>query len=126
MHFNLEKVKLEKKLEVETAKTASKPNAVKLPKIDFKKFSGELLLWPEFWDSFDSAINSNSSLSSVDKMNYLKAKLDGEAAQVISGLALTNVNYALEIKGSHEPVQNVIDINDIHWMQLLALPNENP
>ena len=35
----------------------SKLYTVKLPKLDFKKFNGELLMWPEFWDSFDSAIH---------------------------------------------------------------------
>lgn len=30
---------------------STKPNTTKLPKHDFKKFSGELLKWQEFWDS---------------------------------------------------------------------------
>ena len=90
--LNLEKVKLEKKLQTETTKPVSKANTVKLPKLDFKKFSGKFLLWPEIWGSFDSAIYSNPSLSPVDKMNYLKAKLDGEAAEVTSGRALTKSN----------------------------------
>ena len=42
--LNLEKIKLEKKLQTETTKPVSKPNTVKLPKLDFKKFSGELLM----------------------------------------------------------------------------------
>ena len=82
--LNREKVKLEKKLQTEATKPVSKPNTVKLPKLDFKTFSGELLLWPEFWDSFQSGIHSNPSPSPVDKMNYPKATLDGEAAEVIS------------------------------------------
>ena len=90
--LNLEKEKLKKKIETETAKPGTKPNTVKLPKLDFSKFSGNLLKWQEFWDSFDSAIHSNEFLSQVEnaclKMNYLRSKLQGEAAEVISGLRL--------------------------------------
>jgi len=98
---------------------------VKLPKLDFKKFSGELLLWPEFWDSFDSAIHSNLSLSPVDKMNYLKAKLDGEGAEVKSGLVLTNVNYEEAIRLLQERYgQNEIIIN-AHYTSLMDLPTSS-
>ena len=95
--LNLEKEKL-KKLEAETAKPGMKSNTVKLPKLDFTKFSGNLLRWQEFWDSYDSAIHSNASLSPVEKMNYLRAKLEGEAEEVISGLTLTNANYEEAIR----------------------------
>ncbi|XP_068692594.1 uncharacterized protein [Montipora foliosa] len=96
--LNLEKEKLKKKLEVETAKQGMKSNTVKLPKLDFNKFSGELLKWQEFWDSFESAIHSKASLNPVEKMNYLRAKLEGEAEEVISGLTLTNANYEEAIR----------------------------
>ncbi|XP_068690523.1 uncharacterized protein [Montipora foliosa] len=96
--LNLEKEKLKKKLEVETAKQGMKSNTVKLPKLDFNKFSGELLKWQEFWDSFESAIHSNASLNPVEKMNYLRAKLEGEGEEVISGLTLTNANYEEAIR----------------------------
>ena len=123
--LNPEKIKLKKKLQTETTTPVSKPNTVKLPKLDFKKFGGELLTWPEFWDSFDSAIHSNSSLSPVDKMNYLKAKLDGEAAEVISGLALTNVNYEKAVRLLHERFgQNEIIIN-AHYTALMDLPTSS-
>ena len=123
--LNPEKIKLKKKLQTETTTPVSEPNTVKLPKLDFKKFGGELLMWPEFWDSFDSAIHSNSSLSPVDKMNYLKAKLDGEAAEVISGLALTNVNYEKAVRLLHERFgQNEIIIN-AHYTALMDLPTSS-
>ena len=64
--LTLEKKKVRKKLEVDT-KQGTKPNAVKLPKIDFKKFIGGILNWQEFWDSFKSAIHSNPSPSPIEK-----------------------------------------------------------
>ena len=44
----------------------------KLPKLEVKKFSGRLQDWQEFWDSFQSSIDGNESLSAVDKFSYLK------------------------------------------------------
>ena len=40
-----------------------------------------------------SAVHLNSSLSNVQKFNYLKAKLEHKALQSIAGFALTNLNY---------------------------------
>ncbi|XP_073249615.1 uncharacterized protein [Porites lutea] len=120
--LNLEKEKLKKKLEVETAKQGMKSNTVKLPKLDFNKFSGELLKWQEFWDSFESAIHSNASLNPVEKMNYLRAKLEGEAEEVISGLTLTNANYEEAISLLQKRFgQNEIIIN-AHYTSLMDMP----
>jgi len=52
-------------------------------------------------------------------MNYLKAKLNGEAAEVISGLALTNVNYEEAIRLLQERYgQNEIIINAHHTSRM--------
>ena len=119
--LTLEREKLRKKLEVDT-KQGTKPNIVKLPKLDFKKFSGGLLNWQGFWDSFNSAIHSNPSLSPVEKLNYLRAQLEGDAADVISGLPLTNANYEQSIKLLKERYgQNEVIIN-VHYTSLMDLP----
>ena len=111
-----------KKIETETAKPGTKPNTVKLPKLNFCKFSGNLLKWQECWDSFDSAIHSNEFLSQVEKMNYLRSKLEGEAAEVISGLTLTNA-----IRKQSDYCKNALDkmrlssmlITLVSWIYLL-------
>ena len=120
--LNLQKEKLKKTMETETAKTGTKPNNVKLPKLDFSKFSGKLLKWQEFWDSFNAAIHSNESLSPCEKMNYLRAKLEGEASEVISGLTLTNANCQDAIRLLQKRFgQNEIIIN-AHYTSLMDLP----
>ena len=53
---------------------------VKIPKLSIKKFSGDLTKWVTFWDSFNSAIHSNPSLSSMNKFNYLMSLVDSSAA----------------------------------------------
>ena len=70
----LDKKKLD--VPVESAETISQSNAsnntkVKLPKLEVRKFSGKIQERHEFWDSFESAIHKNTSLSNVDKFtNY--------------------------------------------------------
>ena len=49
---------------------------VKLPKLSLRRFNGDITKWASFWDSFDSAIHSNASLSGVDKFNYLNSLLE--------------------------------------------------
>ena len=71
----------------------------KLPKLELKKFSGRPIDWPEFWDTFRSAVDDNEELSEVDKFSYLRYYLEESAKKVISGFSLTEVNYrkALEL-----------------------------
>ena len=71
----------------------SQTSTVKLPKIRIKDFSGDPLEWLSFWDSFDSSVGQNTRISNVDKMNYLKVFLQGEASHAINGLSLSNSNY---------------------------------
>lgn len=57
-------------------------------------FDGNVTLWTSFWDSYDSAIHQNTGLNGVDKFNYLRSLLKGSARDAISGLMLTEGNYA--------------------------------
>ena len=61
-------------------------------------------------------------ISPVEKINYLKSELEGDAANVISGLSLTNVNYKQSIKLLKERYgQNEIIVN-VHYTSLIDLP----
>ena len=51
------------------------------------------ITWQTFWDSFDAAVHSNASLTVVQKLNYLRAQLQGDAARVVTGFLLTDNNY---------------------------------
>ena len=76
-----------------TSAVNPKPVRVKLPKLEVRKFSGKLEDWQEFWDSFDSAIHSNDSLSNVEKFSYLRGLLLEPARSAIAEFALTSANY---------------------------------
>ena len=67
---------------------------VQLPKLTIQPFDGNVTQWTSFWDSFDSAIHQNTGLNEVDKFNYLRSLLRGSARDAISGLMLTEANYA--------------------------------
>ena len=70
----------------------------KLPKLTLRKFSGDPKSWQLFWDSFEAAVHNNSSLSKIDKFNYLKSLVEGNAASAIDGFSLTADNYESAVK----------------------------
>ena len=95
---------------------------VKLPKLELMKFDGNFLKWQEFWDSFYSAINGNPSLEDIDKLNYLRAKLRGEAKDVISGLEVTSASYTIAIDLLKERYSNKQLMIDAHYSKLRNIP----
>ena len=62
-------------------------------KLEIPVFIGEPLNWQPFWDCFSSAIDTNPSLTGVQKLSYLRAQLRDETSRVITGLPPTNLNY---------------------------------
>ena len=57
---------------------------VRLPKLQLPSFDGNF----KDWSAFDSAINSNQSLTPIERFSYLRASLRGSAAATINGLSL--------------------------------------
>ena len=55
-------------------------NTVCLPRLDLPNFSGDAPEWLPFWDGFNAASNSNPSISDVQKLNYPRSQLRGEAS----------------------------------------------
>ena len=73
---------------------SSSPQAhCKLPKIGLPQFGGNPLDWQGFWDQFKVSIHDNTNINDIDKFNYLKGCLKGEAQATISGLTLSSENY---------------------------------
>jgi len=73
--------------------TYSSGTQVKLPKLDLRKFDGDISKWPSFWDAFESSVHNNTKLALIDKFNYLNSLLVKSASEAISGLSLTAANY---------------------------------
>ena len=68
------------------------PVQCKLPKILLPEFSGDPLKWQGFWDQYQVAIDNKNNISDIDKFNYLKGCLKGEALSAVSGLTLNSEN----------------------------------
>ena len=64
-----------------------------MPKFDLPKFDGKYENCTPFHEQFMASGDSNASLSDIQKFNYLKSALTGEASQLISHLPLSNSNY---------------------------------
>jgi len=97
---------------------------VKLPKLSLPVFTGDVLKWNEFYESFIEAVDKQS-ISAVEKLQYLKSFLRGDALSMLEGLPLTHANYstALELlKGRFGSKRRVLRA---HIRSLLSLSPPN-
>ena len=71
---------------------------MRLPKLEVRKFTGKIHEWTKFWDSFNSAIHENESLSNVDRFTYLRGLVEEPAKSAIAGFSLTEVKYSAAVE----------------------------
>jgi len=72
-----------------------KSAGLRLPTIELPKFNGDVSSWLSFRDIFESLIHRNETIDSVQRFYYLKASLEGSAAQTIKSLEFSIANYAV-------------------------------
>ena len=96
-------------------------SSARLPKLEIPSFDGEKLKWSEFWDSFNATIHKNSSISDIEKLNYLMSKLTGEAQQSVSGIYLSNENYFVVVDLSKERYGDAQTVINTHYVELINL-----
>jgi hypothetical protein len=82
--------------------TSSAPpvSAFKVPNFKLSKFDGsDILLFPSWYDQFQSLIGQHPHLSDVQKFGLLKESLEGNPRVLIASLLTTSENYkrALEL-----------------------------
>ena len=121
--LQLEKKRLLKSEDLESASLKSQTSFVKLPKLDFEKYSGDILRFQEFWDSFSSAVHENKRLRPVEKFNYLRAKLEGNAKRAIAGLEIPNDNYEVAVKILRDRFGDLQTVISGHYTKLMDLPS---
>ena len=93
-----------------------------MPKLTLPIFGGDPLKWQ---DSFDSAVHFNAVLTNVQKLNYLRAHLEGEAARAIAGFPLMGVNYYQSLDVLRNRFGDQQKIINAHMHALINLPNAN-
>ena len=94
----------------------------KLPKLSLPIFTGNILEWQTFWDSFESSVHHNDSLSDIQRFSYLRSLLQGDAARVIEGFPLTHTNYIQAVKLLKERFGQEHQIVNAYMQGLLELP----
>ena len=100
----------------------SKEASIKLLKIQLQDFYGNPLDYPAFWDAFESTIDANPQLSLVNKFNYLKRMLKGQAEAAISGLKIAADNYKIALDILQSRFGNTDVIISAHMEQLVGMP----
>ena len=100
---------------------AASPMTAKLPKLTLKCYNGSLMGWSAFWDAYKTAVHDNPSLGNVDKFAYLMSLLEGTAREAVTGLALTDVNYAEAIAILERRFGDKERIKACHIEQLMRL-----
>ena len=55
-----------------------------LPKLNLPTFCSDPLSWQTSWNYFSAAVDSSPVLPGVQKFNYLRAQLQGEAASAVA------------------------------------------
>ena len=105
----------------------SNPNDshAKLPKLTLDKFNGELLSWQSFWDEYSVAIHTNSSLSDIEKFNYLRSYLTEATGECIKGLSLALANYQKAVEILKERYGNKQILISSYMDVLVKLPKDD-
>ena len=80
--------------------------ALKLPDIKLPEFSGNILQWISYYDTFESLVHDNGALSDVQKFHYLKSTLRGEALKLVEKISVTSDNYSVALKLLTDRYQN--------------------
>ena len=87
------KSKNSKDKELESNATAVNTTGMKLPKFTLTAFNGDALKLNSFDEAFDDAVDSQESLSAIEKFSYLAGHLEGSAADYVRGFSLTRKNH---------------------------------
>lgn len=77
----------------ESVVTVLKKKSLRLQPMQLPEFDGSYAQWPSFRDLFRSLIHKNEELSNVQRLYYLKKALQGQAADLICDIELTDENY---------------------------------
>ena len=94
---------------------------MKLPKFELKKYNSDPTNWRSFIESFEAAIDSNSQLSDIEKINFLMNYVEGQAESTIKGLKLHSDNYRTAKNMLEERFGDPQVLISTHMAKLLSL-----
>ena len=95
---------------------------VPLPKINITPFDGQNDKWFDFKSIFDSFVHNNDSPSNIDKFQYLKSYLHGDAAFIVANYQLKDDLYELAYKALHDRYHNQRRLAQLYVDRILDFP----
>ena len=102
----------------------SSSNEIQLPKIKLPSFSGKLVEWVSFRDQFVGLVKNRTTLSNVQKLQYLLSATTDEAAKLISDISLTDNNFNVAWTAlNNNRYENERVIIDAHLNRFCSIPN---
>ena len=108
-------------IQIQQTQREHNSNMIKLPQLEMPIFNGDKMKWTEFWDTFETTIDKNESLSDVEKLKYLNSKLIGEAKLAVSGLLLSNENYKVAKELLKERFGDQQTVINAHYTEMINL-----
>ena len=109
-------------LSISSKSSKTDSHRVRLPKLEVSRFNGNILSFRGFWDQFNATIHSSNDLSDIEKFTYLKSLLTNSAAELISGLSLSDTNYVKAIDLLRDRFGNSQTLIAAHMDTLVKFP----
>ncbi|UYV70147.1 hypothetical protein LAZ67_7001968, partial [Cordylochernes scorpioides] len=102
------------------------PKSYKLPKIEIRKFDGELINWLPFWAQFEN-IHEDTELHDADKFHYLVQSMQSNtrARELIESYPQTAENYAKALQALKQRYGQKDLLVEIYVSELLKLMMAN-
>lgn len=99
-----------------------------LPRLELPTFNGRQKEWLDFYNIFSVLVDKNDELSNIEKFQYLRSCLEGDAAQLIQSLEVTVFNYkkALDLLISRYDNKHYVfhsHLQELFKIQSIANPN---
>ncbi|XP_015189736.1 PREDICTED: uncharacterized protein LOC107073558 [Polistes dominula] len=89
--------RLKEQLTQKTQPTSSPEDGARahsrLPELTVPTFSGDCRKWPDFKAMFSSVIADRSDLSDLEKFQYLKSAMQGEAYEIVANITPDNLSF---------------------------------
>ena len=64
-----------------------------LPPLRLEPFAGDVEMWARFWEQFESSLDQDPTLSTINKHVFLRGYLEGEPKRLVDGIAVTASAY---------------------------------
>jgi len=105
-----------------TPRSHTSSTHIKLPTIALPNFAGDTCSWLYYRDTFEALVVNNTTLSNVQKLDYLIASLKNEAKDLITNLKITNENFLVAWQLVTQRYNNKRLIAMMHTKHLCQIP----